>query len=219
MATAISMFAEKILNACCGNKADDTSTITSKLPFGGNKPTTGGNNTTAAAEDDEEIADEKKDGEVLDSQFKRKFMNQEMKFELTEWKKLPPKAKKACEELGYDETKWNNSEDVDCSWKHWEDLTESEMKALEIIGWESTAWESKYQWTEWNDLPKLQKKAVGSVGYTEDNWDGDGVDSLDKWWDDLEEKDRQAMCVLGWRKSTWDDNKVLHSYDVCNILK
>ena len=183
------MFAEKILNACCGDKAD---AVTSKLPLG-KKPMNG---------EDEEIADEKTG--KIDPHFKKKFTNQDMKYELTVWKKLPPKARKACEELGYDESKWDNSEDVDVSWKHWKDLTETELKAIETLGWEEAAWESKYESFGWDDLPKLQKEAAKSAGYTEAGWE-DHLDGLDKYWDDLEEKDKQAMCVLGWTKGSWDE--------------
>lgn len=171
------MLAEKILNACCGDKTD-------ALPSS-KKPT----------------SDDKKEG--IDPHFKRKYMNQDMKFELTEWKKLPPKARKACEDIGYDEAKWDSSEEVDVCWKHWWDLSEKERKAVEILGWEEAAWESKYQWTEWKDLPKLQKKAAKAAGYTEDNWQ-EWVEGLDKWWDDLEKDEKEAMCVMGWTKSTWD---------------
>mmetsp|Transcript_314 Transcript_314/g.554 ORF Transcript_314/g.554 Transcript_314/m.554 type:complete len:174 (+) Transcript_314:138-659(+) len=173
MAAVASMIAEKVLNVCCTDGANATST--------------------------------EQNASKIDPHFKKKFLNQDMKFEMTEWKKLPPKAKKACESLGYDEEKWDKSEEVDVSWKHWWDLTAAEKESLEILGWEETAWESQYQWTEWNDLPKLQKKAAKAAGYTEDNWQ-DWVEGLDKWWDDLGEEEKKAMCVMGWTKAKWDDS-------------
>jgi hypothetical protein len=173
---AVSMLAEAALRACCGDAG----------PFG--TSTTG----------------EKQEAKV-DPKFKRNFLNKDMKFELSEWKKLPPKARKACEELGYNAEKWDNSEDIDATWKSWWDLTEDEKKNLEILGWEETAWEYQYQWTEWKDLPKLQKKAAKVAGYTEDNWQ-EWVEGLDTWWEDLGKDEKEAMCVMGWTQSTWDDS-------------
>ena len=177
---AASMIAEQVLKACCGDG------------FG----KVGSNNNTTT----EEKKEEKVDPHFL----KRNFLNQEMKFELTDWKKLPIKARKAAEAIGYTEEKWNSGEFVDVSYYHWWDLSEDQKKNLEILGWEETAWEEKYQWTEWKDLPKLQKKAAKIAGYTEDTWQGH-VDGLDEWWNDLSKEKREAMCVFGWTEAKWDD--------------
>lgn len=140
-----------------------------------------------------------------DPHFKKKFLRKDMKFELCEWKKLPPNAKTACKELGYDEEKWDNGEEVEVSWTHWWDLTDKQKKAVEILGWDEKAWEEQYQWTEWNDLPHLQKKAAKVAGYTEESWQEWTPEGLDKWWDDLDEDKREAMCVMGWTKAKWDE--------------
>eukprot|EP00532_Pseudo-nitzschia_australis_P004819 CAMPEP_0168188208 /NCGR_PEP_ID=MMETSP0139_2-20121125/15504_1 /TAXON_ID=44445 /ORGANISM="Pseudo-nitzschia australis, Strain 10249 10 AB" /LENGTH=181 /DNA_ID=CAMNT_0008110589 /DNA_START=32 /DNA_END=577 /DNA_ORIENTATION=+ len=181
MAAAVSMIAEKVLNACCGDK----------------------DNVLPSKKTSNQKTEEKKEG--VDPHFKRKFLNQDMKFELSEWKKLPPKARKACEDIGYDESKWDNNEEVDVSWKHWGDLTDKEREAVEILGWEETAWEEQYQWTEWNDLPKLQKKAAKAAGYTEDSWQESTPEGLDEWWDELDKDKKEAMCVMGWTKAKWDE--------------
>jgi len=135
---------------------------------------------------------------------KRKFSNKDMKFELTKWKNLPNPVKRACKELGYDQYKWDNSEEVDCQWEHWEDLSEEQRTSAKIIGWEETAWDGAYRWTEWDDLPKLQKKAARIAGYTEDTWQ-DWVEGLDEWWEDLGNKQKQGLCCLGWTKYSWDN--------------
>ncbi len=178
---AASMIAEHVLKACCGE--------------GFGKFGNSNNDTTT-----EEKKEEKVDPHFL----KRNFLNQEMKFELTEWKKLPIKARKAAEAIGYTEEKWDSGEFVDVSYYHWWDLSEDQKKNLEILGWEETAWETKYEWTEWKDLPKLQKKAAKIAGYTEDTWQGH-VDGLDEWWNDLSKEKREAMCVFGWTEAKWDD--------------
>ena len=179
MSMAASMLAQTLLGACCGDND-----LFGKF----SKPST---------------KEEKQEAKV-DPQFKRNFLNQQMKFELTEWKKLPPKARKAAQDLGYDQEKWDSNYSVDASYKHWWDLTEDERKNVEILGWEETAWEEQYQWTEWKDLPKLQKKAAKIAGYTEDTWQED-LDSLDVWWDDLSKDQKEAMCVMGWTQAKWDD--------------
>lgn len=156
--------------------------------------------------DDGAKPEEEKKEDNWDPQFKRNFLNQDMKFELTEWKKLPIKARKAAEALGYTEEKWNGDESVDADWEHWWDLTEAQKKNLEILGWEETAWESKYEHTAWSDLPKKQQKAAKTAGYTEESWEHGGwLENLEKSWDDLSKKDREAMCVLGWTKHKWDE--------------
>jgi hypothetical protein len=179
MSMAASMIAQTVLKACCGDGN----------PF---------------EKFDASATTEEKKEDKVDPQFKSNFWNQDLKFELTEFKKLPIKARKAAEELGYTEEKWNNSEGVDSTWEHWWDLTESQKKNLEILGWEETAWESQYQWTAWNDLPKVQKKAAKVAGYTEETWE-EGLDSMDKWWGDLSKDQREAMCVMGWTEKKWDD--------------
>mmetsp|Transcript_5276 Transcript_5276/g.15346 ORF Transcript_5276/g.15346 Transcript_5276/m.15346 type:complete len:181 (+) Transcript_5276:54-596(+) len=179
MATAVSMIAERVLNACCG----------------GDKTNASGKTTT----------NEEKQEAKIDPRFTKKFLNKDMKFELSEWKKLPPKARKACEEIGYDESKWDNDEEVEVSWKSWWDLTDKEREAVQTLGWEEKAWEEQYQYTEWKDLPKLQLKAVKAAGYTEESWQEWTPEGLDLWWDELDKDKKEAMCVLGWTKAKWDD--------------
>jgi len=177
MAKVASILTQTLLNACCADGGI----------FGGNKVET------------------QKEEAKVDPKFLRTFLNQEMKFEMTEWKRLPMKAKKACQALGYTQESWDNSEAVDSTWKSWWDLSDDEKSNLETLGWEETAWEYQYQWTEWKDLPKLQLKAAKVAGYTEDTWQ-DWVEGLDKWWDDLDKKEKEAMSVMGWTKQKWDDS-------------
>lgn len=186
---AASMIAEKLVGACCGDA--HLFGVNPFDPFG-KKPT--------------EFADEKKE-EVVDPTpyVKRNFLNREMKFELSEWRKLPPKARKACEALGYTEEIWDNAEDVGVTDKDWGELTDDEKKNVGILGWEETSWETKYQETEWKDLPKLQKKAAKLAGYTQETWDGDAkLESLDEFWDDLSDEQQEAMSVFGWTEKTWN---------------
>jgi len=73
---------------------------------------------------------------------KKKFTNKEMKFDLTKWRNLPPPAKRACRDLGYTQTKWDDAEQVDASWEHWWDLTDKQLgrgglgKQVSIVGLE-----------------------------------------------------------------------------------
>jgi len=176
---AASMLAEKVLNACCGDAN----------PFG--KKYT----NTATTEEKKE--------EKIHPKFKKTFLNQDMKFELSDWKKLPPKARKACQDLGYTEEKWDNCKAVDVTDKDWSQLSGDEKKNLDVLGWEETAWDTKYEETEWKDLPKLQQKAAKVAGYTEDNW-GEDLEALDKDWEDLDKDQKEAMCVFGWTEAKWD---------------
>ena len=133
------------------------------------------------------------------------FTNKDMKYELTVWKSLPLTARKAAKELGYDETKWDNSEHVHVEHKHWRDLSEDERQAVETLGWVEEAWEHQYQHVKWSELPELQKKAAESAGLTEDNYSHHWPDNLEhKKRDELAEDDKKAMAVLGWCKSAWD---------------
>lgn len=136
---------------------------------------------------------------------KGKFTDREMKYELTTWRGLPMKARRAAQDLGFDQEKWDAKGYVDADYKHWWDLREDERHAVEVLGWEEDAWEHKYENKSWADLPALQKKAAVSAGFDEYKWDQDQwPDNLNKNWDDLSLADKQAMSVLGWHKAKWD---------------
>jgi hypothetical protein len=109
---AVSQFADKILNACCGDKAD---AIVSQLPFKKDddtekmdvveekkeedKPA-----TTTAAVVEEKVTEVRKSVAGL--------TDEDMKYELTSWKDLPAAVKAAAKEIGYDEEMWDNDEEV-----------------------------------------------------------------------------------------------------------
>jgi hypothetical protein len=207
---AISQFADKLINACCGDKAD---ALASKLPF----KMTGGKDEDV---DVTEVAEEKKEEDIpapvvveekVESQPKKDgalFTDFEMKYELTVWKDLPAEVKAAAEEIGYDEAKWDAAEEVHVGHKPWHHLSESEIKAVKTLGWDEVSWEHQYDHTEWKDLPELQKRAATAAGYTELNWGApphEQPQNLEhKHWDELDEKDQQCMAVFGYTKKEWD---------------
>lgn len=192
------MLVDKLMSVCCGDSAL-MNAMKTKLPWNKNHH----NNHSG----DHDVADTPVDRNKihLTKKKKGKFDDKDMKYELSKWKDLPLKARRAAEDLGYDATKWDNAEEVSVEYKHWHDLSEKEVKACTVLGWEEAAWEHKYEHSSWEDLPELQKKAATSAGFTEELWDDDDwPENLDKHWDDLTEADKQAMAVLGWHKGKWD---------------
>ncbi|CAB9530631.1 expressed unknown protein [Seminavis robusta] len=186
----------KIIGTCCGTN-ELVSTLMSHLPFGKNN--------------DEEQAEEVKPNPQQKPQNKPnkkkkgKFTDKEMKYELTMWKDLPLKVRKAAKELGYEQESWDSSSLLPIGHKHWHALTEDERKAVEALGWEKEAWEKQYQETAYGDLPELQKKAAAAVGITDDHtWHHWPHDLEHSHWDDLKDEQKQAMAVFGWTKSEWD---------------
>jgi len=136
---------------------------------------------------------------------KGKFTDREMKYQLSNWRDLPMKARRAAEDLGFDQEKWDAKGYVDADYKHWWDLDDNERRAVEVLGWEENAWEHKYEHSSWADLPALQKRSAISVGFDEYKWDHDQwPENLNKKWNDLSFGDKQAMSVLGWHKAKWD---------------
>lgn len=195
----VAMFVDKVLSACCGD-----SDLMNKLAGKKNHDN----------EEDEDIADEgattnnKPDPNkvTLMKKKKGKFTDKESKHELLKWKDLPLKARRAAEDLGFDDTKWDAGADLAVEHKHWEDLTEKELKAVEFLGWDKDAWEHKYEESDWADLPELQKKAATAAGFDQEKWDDDDwPTNLDRNWDDLSDEDREAMAVLGWTQPKWDE--------------
>ncbi len=189
----VAMFVDKIMSACCGD-SPLVNAMKTKLPWHKNSNI-----------DDSDTG--KKDSNKINlvKKKKGKFEEKEMKYELTKWKDLPLKARRAAEDLGYDSTKWDEAEDLPIGHKHWHDLSENEIKAVELLGWDKDAWEHKYEHKNWSELPELQKKAAISAGFSEEDWDDDHwPDNLHRKWEDLTEEDRQAMAVLGWHKRCWD---------------
>lgn len=198
------MFVDKLMSVCCGD-SELMNAMKNKLPW---------NKNHKNDDDDDDVADtnakpnnkDNRNNIKLVHKKKSKFSDQEMKYELTMWKDLPLKARRAAEDLEYTPTKWDNAEDVPIEHKHWHDLSEKELKALAVLGWDDeAAWEHKYEHFNWKDLPELQKKAATSSGFDEEKWDDDHwPENLNKRWDDMTKEDQQAMAVLGWHKGKWD---------------
>lgn len=185
---------DKLLS-CCGDNEMVQSLMT-KLPWNKNK-----------TDDDEDVADEPTNrNEIkLVKRKKGKFTDAQMKYEVCNWKDLPLKIRRAVQDLGYDQEKWDSSAEEEIDHKHWDDLTEKELKALELMGWDKISWESKYEDLDFKDLPEVVQKAATAAGFTEESWDGNSwPENLEKSWEDLAEEDRQAMAVLGYTARAWD---------------
>lgn len=190
---------DKLLGVCCG----DNSPLGGKMPWNKNNK-----------DEDHDVAvkptkQNAKPSNVKPSPMQKankngKFTDKDMKYETIVWKSLPLSARKAAQDLGYDQTKWDSSEHLPIEHKHWRDLDEKELKAVKTLGWEEEAWERQYEHHKWADLPDLQKKAAVAAGLTEDTWEHHWPANLEKHWDDLAEEDKNAMAVFGWCKSAWD---------------
>ena len=171
-------------------------TLFTKLPWNKHK-----------MDEEEEVADvpaQRNDIKLVKKK-KGKFSNHEMKYELCLWKDLPLKIRRAVEDIGYDQAKWDASEWQPIDDKHWNDLTEKELKSVELLGWDQESWTRKYEDFSWKDLPELVQRAATEAGFTEEQWDGNAWPAnLEKHWEDLVEEDKQAMSVLGYTKATWD---------------
>ena len=155
--------------------------------------------------EEEQIPDTKKPQQNSGPKIIKAFTMNDMHYELTAWSKLPAKARKAAEGLGYDSAKWDNSEWVDISDWHWHDLSDEQKKNAETLGWTEEAWEHQYNDSDWKDLPQKVQKAAAKAGFDQEKWDDDEwPENLEKEWDDLAEKDREAMAVLGYTKNVWD---------------
>jgi len=184
----------KILS-CCG----DNEFLSSKLPWKKQNGT----------DEDHDVADSKpsKMSNNNNSGNKKsgKFTDKDMKHENCKWSSLPAKIRKAAQEIGLDETKWNDNEIEETVFdKHWWDLETKEVEVMEMLGWDEASWEHKYEESSWSDLPDHVQKAATAAGFDEDTWNEDEwPENLHKSWGDLSEKDRNAMMVLGWHEGKW----------------
>lgn len=179
---------DQLMDTCCGGGT---------LPFGKN------------SKEEEEIPETKLQHNAIKVPAKKKinkgkFTDKDMKYEVTVWKDLPLKVRKAVKELGYDSDKWDNSEKLPIEHKHWKDLTEGELKAVEVLGWEEEAWEHHYEHHEFKNLPDVQKRAAEALGMNEETWCHWPKELEHKKWDDMAEDQKQALSVFGWHKSEWD---------------
>lgn len=202
----MSAIADKVMNSCCGDKLD---TVCSKLPF--KKP----NNNIDGSSNDVDVtpaAEEKKEDHVSTPAPMKKPTKSgvvtafDMKYELTKWKDLPAKVRKAGQDvLGYDEKKWNDSEWVEVDSKHWWDLEAKELEAVKLFGWDEDTWEHKYEHSAWSELPEVAKRAAEAAGYTEKIWDESEHPVEEKYWSEMTDKEIVALSVLGWTQAKWDD--------------
>lgn len=182
--TMVAKILDTVLNTCCGG---------------------GGKNDWKPEKEKPETQQAQPMKKPQNKKKKGKFTDKDMKYETTVWKDLPLKVKKACQELGYDKDKWDNSEPQPIEKKRWKDLTEAELKAVETLGWEQEAWEHQYDHTEFKDLPELQKKAAEALGITDEHkWNHWPHELEHKHWNGLTEEEKQALAVFGFHKTTWD---------------
>ncbi|KAL3920252.1 MAG: hypothetical protein SGILL_003352 [Bacillariaceae sp.] len=196
---AVSQFADKILNACCGDKAD---AVISQLPLKKD------DDTEEMVEDVEEKKEDMPapavEEKVTETKKTVAFTDVEMKYELTLWKDLPADARAAAEEIGYDESKWDDHEEVHIGDEPWHHLSESQVKAVTTLGWDENSWES-YEHFAWEDLPKAAQTACEISGL---KWDGHPHEQPDhlehSHWDELSDDDKACMAVLGYTKHAWD---------------
>lgn len=201
---AVSQLADKILNACCGVKAD---AIVSQLPL--RKDDTEDMNVVEEKKEEEKPAAAPVAAPVVEEKVTEKksvadFTDLEMKYELTVWKDLPADVKAAAEEIGYDETKWDNHEEVHIGHKPWHHLSESEIKAVTTLGWDEKSWEC-YDRVKYEDLPKAVQAACEISGL---KWDGKPHEQPHhlehSHWAGLSDDDKRCMAVLGCTKHEWD---------------
>ena len=136
-----------VSNLCCGEN-ELMSTVMSKWFNKGDK-------------DEEQIPDNKpqnkpqgNSGPAGAKVNKAGFTGMDSHYELVKWGKLPVKARKAAEALGFDENKWDNEEWAEgiSDW-HWHDLSEEQIKNVQTLGWTEEAWEHKYEHNDWAELP------------------------------------------------------------------
>ena len=202
---AVSQFADKILNACCGDKAD---AIVSQLPLKKDDDT-----------EEMDVAEEKMEEEkpsaatpapvvVEEKSTEYKsvadFTDLELKYEFTLWKDLPADAKSAAEEIGFDEAKWDGHEEVHIGHKPWHHLSDEEKKAVTTLGWDEKSWES-YEHVKFEDLPKAVQAACELSGW---KWDGKPHEQPHHMehshYADLSEDDQKCVAVMGYTKHEWD---------------
>lgn len=190
----VAQLVDKLLSVCCG----DNELLKAKMPWkkGGDK------------DEEQDVADTKPANASrvhITHKKKGKFTDKEMKYELAKWKDLPLKTRRAVQDIGLDQEKWDTEADVAVYHKHWRDFDEKELVAMEILGWDEAAWEHKYEHTSWADLPEHVVKAATAAGFDQAKWDGDiWPENLNKSWADLTEEDKQAMSVLGWHEGKWN---------------
>ena len=201
---AVSQLADKILNACCGDKAD---AVVSQLPLGKKDDDT----------EEMDVVEEKKEEEkpaaapapvVEEKSTEYKsvadFTDLETKYELTLWKDLPTDVQAAARVIGYDETKWDNHEEVHIGHKPWQDLSEEETKAVTTLGWDEKSWES-YEHVKFEDLPKAVQAACELSGW---KWDGKPHEQPERMehshYADMSDDDKKCVAVMGYTKHEWD---------------
>jgi hypothetical protein len=122
------------------------------------------------------------------------------------WDDLPEKAKKAAAVLGYDKTKWDNSESIPYDSKTYKECSEAEKQAAMFLGMNPLATKFEIYWSECDQ--KTKDEAV-VLGYNQENWDDDWYPEdlpCNEWsWSTMTDAQKKAAMYFGYTQSTWDE--------------
>ena len=135
-----------------------------------------------------------------------KFTNKDAHFLNLQWSKLPLKARKAAETLGWTEEQWNTEKWSDIEEYWYEDLSEEQKAAATELGWDAAAWDGQYEDQDWSDLPAAAQKAAKALGFTQEMWDDDEwpEDVEEAAWEDITGDKKKALQVLGYNRWDWE---------------
>ena len=135
-----------------------------------------------------------------------KFSNKDANFLNLQWSKLPLKARKAAETLGWTEEQWNTEKWSEIEEYWYEDLSAEQKAAATELGWDAAAWDEKYEDHDWSDLPAVAQKAAKALGFTQEMWDDDEwPEELEEAeWEDLGGDKKKALQVLGYNRWDWE---------------
>ena len=135
-----------------------------------------------------------------------KLSNEDAHFLNLTWSKLPLKAKKAAEILGWTEEQWNTEKWTDLEDYWYEDLSAEQKAAATELGWEAAAWDGQYEEQDWSELPASAQKAAKVLGFTQQMWDDNEWPAAveEAKWEDITGEKKKALHVLGYNKWDWE---------------
>mmetsp|Transcript_13647 Transcript_13647/g.29657 ORF Transcript_13647/g.29657 Transcript_13647/m.29657 type:complete len:205 (+) Transcript_13647:74-688(+) len=135
-----------------------------------------------------------------------KFSNKDAHFMNLSWSKLPLKARKALETLGWTQTKWDTEKWCDIEDYWYEDLSTEQKAAAKELGWDASTWDEQCDDKDWKDLTATQQKAAKTAGFTQQMWDDDEWPEVEhKDWEDIGGDTKKALMVLGYNQWDWDE--------------
>lgn len=121
------------------------------------------------------------------------------------WEELSESAKNAAAVMGYDETTWDEGEQVAYHSKDFSELSSDEKRAAVFLGRDPLDYKLKN--VMWGDISDETKEQAQVLGWDEEKWDESwtthDVECKYKW-DEASSEAQKALEYFGYNKNLWD---------------